>query len=79
MSRTISVTFRPIPGKWGPWQQGACASGCLEKSKGHSTRRRYCDNPAPANTDAGCEGSAFEIVICNDAKVGEMYFLRNLQ
>lgn len=69
VSKSISVTVPSIPGNWGPWKKGPCSSGCLEKSKGQTTRRRYCDNPAPVSTDAGCEGSGFEIVICDDTKV----------
>lgn len=63
-----------IPGNWGPWKEGTCSSGCLEKSKGQTTRRRHCDNPTPVGTDAGCEGSGFQIVVCDDTKVSALYY-----
>lgn len=58
-----------VPGGWGPWKEGGCSSGCIEKSMGHLMKRRYCNSPTPVNTDEGCEGASVEFGLCNDNKV----------
>uniref|UniRef100_A0A182Y641 Peptidase M12B domain-containing protein n=1 Tax=Anopheles stephensi TaxID=30069 RepID=A0A182Y641_ANOST len=58
-----------VPGGWSDWQDEDCVSGCLEQSKGYKRRTRRCDNPAPVNTDQGCEGVALDIAICDDGKL----------
>ncbi|KAJ8975003.1 hypothetical protein NQ317_013313 [Molorchus minor] len=58
-----------IPGGWGPWQEGSCHSGCLEKSMGHTMKRRFCNNPAPVHTDRGCEGPSVEFGLCIDDEI----------
>ncbi|XP_049284975.1 A disintegrin and metalloproteinase with thrombospondin motifs adt-2-like [Anopheles funestus] len=58
-----------VPGGWSEWKDEECVSGCLEHSKGYKRRTRRCDNPAPVNTDQGCEGVALDITICDDGKL----------
>ncbi|XP_018574479.1 A disintegrin and metalloproteinase with thrombospondin motifs adt-2-like [Anoplophora glabripennis] len=58
-----------VPGGWGPWKEGNCNSGCIEKSMGHAMKRRYCNNPTPINTDEGCEGASVEFELCSDNKI----------
>ncbi|XP_058447039.1 A disintegrin and metalloproteinase with thrombospondin motifs adt-2-like [Malaya genurostris] len=58
-----------IKGGWSEWDIGDCNSGCLEHSKGFQQKSRRCDNPKPVNTDAGCEGSAYDVTVCNDEKL----------
>lgn len=58
-----------IPGGWGPWNLGACTSGCTFKSKGYQEKRRVCNKPLPVNTDSGCDGSSFEVGLCKDEKI----------
>uniref|UniRef100_A0A182M5L6 Peptidase M12B domain-containing protein n=1 Tax=Anopheles culicifacies TaxID=139723 RepID=A0A182M5L6_9DIPT len=58
-----------VPGGWSDWTNEECVSGCLEHSKGYNRRTRRCDNPAPVNTDQGCEGVALDIAICDDEKL----------
>ncbi|XP_053665612.1 A disintegrin and metalloproteinase with thrombospondin motifs adt-2-like [Anopheles marshallii] len=58
-----------VPGGWSEWKDEECVSGCLEQSKGYKRRTRHCDNPAPVNTDQGCEGVALDIAICDDGKL----------
>nr|CAH7759323.1 unnamed protein product [Callosobruchus chinensis] len=63
---------RPVstrPGGWGPWKQGECQSGCIEKSMGYSIKRRFCNNPKPLNSDEGCVGSNVERGLCSDQKI----------
>lgn len=36
---------------------------------GYQIRRRKCTNPTPVNTDEGCEGPGFEVLVCDDNKV----------
>ncbi|KAJ8935149.1 hypothetical protein NQ314_012967, partial [Rhamnusium bicolor] len=65
-----------VPGGWGPWKEGSCSSGCLEKSMGHVMKRRFCNNPTPLNTDQGCEGSSVEFGLCNDNKQYNIFTAR---
>ncbi|XP_050077090.1 A disintegrin and metalloproteinase with thrombospondin motifs adt-2-like [Anopheles maculipalpis] len=58
-----------VPGGWSEWKDEDCVSGCLEQSKGFKRRTRHCDNPAPVNTDQGCEGVALDVAICDDGKL----------
>ncbi|XP_072937125.1 A disintegrin and metalloproteinase with thrombospondin motifs adt-2-like [Epargyreus clarus] len=48
---------------WGAWSAGACRSGCTLKSRGARERRRSCP------PDAICEGSSYDVVLCEDTKV----------
>lgn len=57
------------PGGWSNWIPGPCSSGCLLKSTGAQTRRRFCDSPIPKNTDAGCRGLHYDVVLCRDDKL----------
>ncbi|XP_067002114.1 A disintegrin and metalloproteinase with thrombospondin motifs adt-1-like [Anabrus simplex] len=58
-----------VKGGWSAWKTEACASGCIEKSKGYQHRSRTCDNPKPVNTEEGCEGQSFEVILCPDDKL----------
>ncbi|XP_055633094.1 A disintegrin and metalloproteinase with thrombospondin motifs adt-2-like [Toxorhynchites rutilus septentrionalis] len=58
-----------VKGGWSDWVVEDCNSGCLERSKGFQQRTRRCDSPKPVNTDAGCEGSTFDVVVCDDMKL----------
>lgn len=58
-----------VPGGWSPWKTGVCTSGCLFKSRGSVEKNRNCNNPAPVNSDKGCEGSSYEKGFCDDRKV----------
>ncbi|XP_055596194.1 A disintegrin and metalloproteinase with thrombospondin motifs adt-2-like [Uranotaenia lowii] len=58
-----------VKGGWSPWINEDCNSGCLEDSKGFQQRSRKCDNPKPINTDAGCEGSSFDVIVCDDEQL----------
>ncbi|XP_015439725.1 PREDICTED: A disintegrin and metalloproteinase with thrombospondin motifs 2 [Dufourea novaeangliae] len=57
------------PGGWSEWSPGPCTSGCLFKSTGAQSRRRFCDRPPPRNTEAGCQGSRYDVVLCRDDKL----------
>ncbi|XP_052895522.1 A disintegrin and metalloproteinase with thrombospondin motifs adt-2-like [Anopheles moucheti] len=61
-----------VQGGWSEWMDEECVSGCLEQSMGYKRRTRHCDNPAPVNTDQGCEGVALDIAICDDGKLCNM-------
>lgn len=50
-------------GGWGAWRAGACRSGCTVRARGALERRRTC------STGAVCEGSAYEVTLCDDTKV----------
>ncbi|EDS32641.1 conserved hypothetical protein [Culex quinquefasciatus] len=58
-----------VKGGWGEWVTEDCNSGCLERSRGFQQRTRHCDSPKPVNTDAGCEGSAYDVVVCDDEQL----------
>lgn len=58
-----------VPGGWSPWKTSKCASACIQKSKGFQTRRRVCDNPKPVNTNEGCDGSSYDVELCDDSRV----------
>ena len=32
-------------------------------------RKRTCTNPTPVNTDEGCDGNSFDIVLCKDDQI----------
>lgn len=53
-------------GGWSEWKTESCKSGCLMKSTGAQTRRRYCDRPMPKNTETGCQGLHYDVVLCKD-------------
>ncbi|CAH1116620.1 unnamed protein product [Phaedon cochleariae] len=67
--RNLPKPVKVIPGGWGPWKEGSCSSGCTEKSMGHISKRRFCNNPTPVNTDQGCTGSGVEFGLCDDNKI----------
>ncbi|KAL3288422.1 hypothetical protein HHI36_002868, partial [Cryptolaemus montrouzieri] len=69
LRKSLPVPTMVVPGGWGPWKQGTCKSGCIEKSRGYTTKRRICNNPPPINTDLGCEGSSVEFAICKDENI----------
>ncbi|CAG9829104.1 unnamed protein product [Diabrotica balteata] len=69
VKKALPKPVKVVPGGWGPWKEGVCSSGCIEKSKGNTSKRRLCNNPAPLNTDEGCEGSSVQFGLCNDSKV----------
>ncbi|XP_015597845.1 A disintegrin and metalloproteinase with thrombospondin motifs adt-1 [Cephus cinctus] len=56
-------------GGWSAWKAEGCRSGCIQKCKGAQPRRRYCDNPPPTNTEAGCEGPSYDVLLCSDEKL----------
>ncbi|XP_058814760.1 A disintegrin and metalloproteinase with thrombospondin motifs adt-1-like [Topomyia yanbarensis] len=58
-----------IKGGWSDWDIGDCNSGCLKHSRGFQQRTRRCDNPKPVNTDTGCEGSSFDVTVCDDEQL----------
>ncbi|XP_037913532.1 A disintegrin and metalloproteinase with thrombospondin motifs adt-2-like isoform X2 [Hermetia illucens] len=58
-----------VPGGWSPWKTSKCASACIQKSKGFQTRRRVCDNPKPVNTNEGCDGSSYDVELCDDSRI----------
>ncbi|CAH1114535.1 unnamed protein product, partial [Psylliodes chrysocephalus] len=69
LKKALPKPIKVIPGGWGPWKEESCNSGCIEKSMGHTIKRRQCNNPPPVNTDQGCMGSGVEFGLCNDKKV----------
>lgn len=58
-----------VPGGWSEWKLGSCSSGCITKSRSFQQRHRTCDNPKPVNTEEGCEGSSFDVVLCKVDKI----------
>ncbi|XP_045775267.1 A disintegrin and metalloproteinase with thrombospondin motifs 14-like [Maniola jurtina] len=64
-----SAVSRPPPpsqgggSTWTEWTSDTCRSGCTAKSRGARERRRSC----PEN--AVCEGSSYDVVLCEDSKV----------
>ncbi|XP_044735482.1 A disintegrin and metalloproteinase with thrombospondin motifs adt-1-like, partial [Chrysoperla carnea] len=67
-------TFKPkpvniIPGGWSEWNITKCKSGCIEKSLGYQERRRSCTNPVPVNTEEGCDGFGYDVILCKDDKI----------
>ncbi|XP_063221018.1 A disintegrin and metalloproteinase with thrombospondin motifs adt-1-like [Bacillus rossius redtenbacheri] len=58
-----------VKGGWSDWKPGKCSSGCIIKSRGFQARKRTCDNPKPVNTEEGCEGPSFDVVLCKDDKI----------
>ncbi|KAK6624589.1 hypothetical protein RUM44_011448 [Polyplax serrata] len=63
-------TQNVVKGGWSNWTNvSECSSACIQRSKGFMPRRRTCTNPKPVNTDEGCEGSGYEVVLCTDDKL----------
>lgn len=58
-----------VRGGWSEWTVGDCNSGCLAQSRGFQQRTRRCDNPKPVNTDEGCDGSAYDVMVCDDEQL----------
>ncbi|XP_066268291.1 coadhesin-like [Branchiostoma lanceolatum] len=50
-------------GGWSDWVDGECSVTCGD---GTQTRTRTCDNPAPENGGADCDGDASEVVACSE-------------
>ncbi|KAJ8880452.1 hypothetical protein PR048_016922 [Dryococelus australis] len=48
-----------------------CA-GTVVRARSFQTRKRTCDNPKPVNTEEGCEGPSFDVLLCKDDK-GSLY------
>ncbi|VVC90537.1 unnamed protein product [Leptidea sinapis] len=48
---------------WSEWKSSECRSGCTQRGRGARERRRTC--PATAK----CEGSAYDVALCDDVKV----------
>ncbi|CAH2102707.1 unnamed protein product [Euphydryas editha] len=48
---------------WGAWRAGECRSGCTLRGRGASERRRACAEGAV------CEGSSYDVGLCDDSKV----------
>ena len=63
---TLNVTilqFLIVNGGWSAWGAfGACSKTC---GGGEKTRRRMCNNPAPANGGSYCTGQNSNTVPCN--------------
>ncbi|XP_033324352.2 ADAMTS metallopeptidase stall [Megalopta genalis] len=58
---------RPVG--WSEWIPGACSSGCLLKSSGARSRRRFCNSPTPENAETDCQGPRYDVVLCRDDKL----------
>ncbi|XP_053617820.1 A disintegrin and metalloproteinase with thrombospondin motifs adt-2-like [Plodia interpunctella] len=54
---TVSV------GGWSSWREASCQSGCTLRSRGFRERRRTC------HAATGCEGTAYDVTLCDDTKV----------
>ena len=67
--RKLEVFIHPKPGGWSSWKATKCKTECLQNSKGYQNQRRECNNPAPVNTDEGCEGPPKIVALCNDNKI----------
>ncbi|XP_076637483.1 ADAMTS metallopeptidase stall [Colletes latitarsis] len=67
----FSGTNGPLvrPGGWSDWKLGPCSSACLLKSTGAQVRRRFCNSPIPKNTDTGCRGLHYDVVLCKDDRL----------
>uniref|UniRef100_A0A8C9DLV3 Hemicentin-1 n=1 Tax=Prolemur simus TaxID=1328070 RepID=A0A8C9DLV3_PROSS len=53
----------PVDGSWGNWHSWSqCSASC---GRGEKTRKRLCDNPAPAKGGRPCPGDATQVSRCN--------------
>lgn len=52
---------------WSEWKEDACASHCLENSKGVIVKRRSCKHESYRT--ASCEGLYYDVVLCDDSKL----------
>ncbi|XP_065061366.1 uncharacterized protein LOC135688444 isoform X2 [Rhopilema esculentum] len=60
---SVLSTGDPVDGAWGQWTPWAqCSVNCGD---GVQERLRYCDDPAPSNGGAKCDGLAREEKACN--------------
>nr|XP_026494741.1 A disintegrin and metalloproteinase with thrombospondin motifs adt-2-like [Vanessa tameamea] len=48
---------------WSEWRADACRSGCTLRGRGARERRRSCPD------NAVCEGSSYDVALCDDSKV----------
>ncbi|XP_044178032.1 coadhesin-like [Acropora millepora] len=54
----------PVDGMWGSWTKWSpCSNKC---GRGIRYRKRFCNNPKPANNGLTCLGSRFQMVGCFD-------------
>ena len=61
-------------GEWTDWSE--CSAKC---DGGLHSRSRECNDPAPANGGADCQGAAAETQLCNEqACPGEVYIINLL-
>lgn len=56
----------PRHGYWGSWQPSSW--GSTSCSGGVRTRKRYCNDPSPANGGNPCRGSSTEKIDCNECE-----------
>ncbi|XP_063401136.1 netrin receptor UNC5A-like [Mytilus trossulus] len=62
MSHLIQL-FVAVDGGWSTWNTwDACTSTC---GTGQHRRRRYCNNPTPANGGSKCQGEDYEYRLCS--------------
>ena len=59
----------PVDGMWSEWEDGECSATC---GGGTMIRTRSCDNPAPENGGADCEGNDEETAVCNEEPCPEI-------
>merc|ERR1712025_1516057 len=60
-----------VPGGWGPWSDWSkCSAEC---GGGEQSKTRQCNNPAPANGGADCEGEGTEVRKCNTQACEHVY------
>ena len=58
-----SIEFIAVNGGWGDFSDWSdCSAKC---GGGEQSRRRACDNPAPAHGGADCDGDATKTRACN--------------
>ncbi|CAB3240453.1 unnamed protein product [Arctia plantaginis] len=49
---------------WGPWRETSCRSGCTDRGRGFRERRRNC-----TAQNKVCQGTGYDVVLCDDTKV----------
>ena len=63
-TRSCNEQACPVNGGWGEWSDWSeCSAVC---DGGTQTRSKKCNNPAPANGGADCEGESSETRSCNE-------------
>lgn len=67
-----STCLEPMNGHWSAWGSwGSCSKNCDE---GTRTRKRLCNNPAPANGGSNCPLSNSETKICRIKKCSQKWY-----